>query len=225
MKKLNINHMIDHTNLKQDVISKDIDRLMAEADEYGFHSICISPVWVLYAKKRMEEKKYNFKICTVIGFSLGQNTTDTKAFEAKKAIEDGADELDFVANVSFIKEKNIDALENELRLIRSITRGYNIKLIIETSLLTNQEKILITDLIVKSDFDFVKTATGLAKGGATVEDIKLLHDIVGDDFGIKASGGIKTYNQALELVNAGATRIGTSNGIAIAKGKKGKENY
>ncbi len=221
----NVNKYIDHTNLKQDIVSKDIDDLIAQAKEYEFHSVCINPAWIQYARKIIDEQKLDTKICTVIGFYLGQSTTETKAFEAMDAIRKGADELDFVVNVSLIKERRLEELNAQLKMMRQATLGKEIKLIIETSLLSDEEKVLITKMLIQNQFDFVKTATGLAKGGATVEDIKLLKSVAQDQIRIKASGGIKTLEQATDLINAGADRIGTSNGIPIAKGTEGKNDY
>lgn len=221
----NINKYIDHTNLKQDIIGKDIDKLIAEAKEYNFHSICINPAWIAYARKAIDEQQLKTKICTVIGFFLGQSTTETKTFEAMDAVRKGADELDFVVNVSLIKERRLKELNAQLKLMREATNGKEIKLIIESSLLSDEEKILITKMLIEHKFDFVKTATGLAKGGATVEDIKLLKSVAKDKIRIKASGGIKTSEQAKSLIEAGADRIGTSNGIPIAQGTKGKNDY
>ena len=225
--KQNLNNLIDHTNLKNTAVSKDIDKLISEAVEYGFHSVCINPCWVSYARRAIDKLGANVKVLAVIGFSLGQGKTETKVFEAKQAMQDGADELDFLINLSFIKERRLDELNNELKLIREATIGKEIKLIIENGLLDDEEKILITNLILKHNFDFVKTATGFTQGvpGATVEDVTLLKSIVKNKAKVKASGGIKTYDQALSMVKAGADRIGTSNGIAIALGSSGTNDY
>ncbi len=223
----NINHMIDHTNLKNVATSRDIDKLIDEAIQYEFHSVCINPYWVKYARNEIDKKKANVKVLAVIGFSLGQGKSETKVFEAEQAIKDGADELDFLVNLGLVKERRLDELNHELKMIREATRGKEIKLIIENGLLTDEEKVMLSELVVKHEFDFVKTATGFTQGvvGATVEDVALLKKTVGNKARVKASGGIRTQEQALAMIEAGAERIGTSNGIAIALGSDGKNDY
>lgn len=216
--------MIDHTALKADTTTDQIVKLCNEAKEYGFFSVCVNPTWVKRAAEQLQGSEV--KVCTVIGFPLGASTLETKAFETKDAIEKGADEVDMVINIGALKDHNDELVEQDIRAVVEAARGKAlVKVIIETSLLTKEEKVRACKLAVKAGADFVKTSTGFSTGGATVEDIKLMRETVGPDIGVKASGGVRDREGALQMVEAGATRIGASAGIAIVKGEQSNSNY
>lgn len=216
--------MIDHTLLKADANKEQIVKLCEEAKEYGFFSVCVNPTWVARASELL--KGSNVKVCTVIGFPLGANTSETKAFEAKDAIDKGATEVDMVINIGALKDQNDELVENDIRAVVDISQGKAlVKVIIETSLLTEDEKVRACKLAVRAGADYVKTSTGFSTGGATIEDIKLMRKTVGPDIGVKASGGVRDRQGALALVEAGATRIGASSGIAIVKGEQSNSSY
>lgn len=220
----NIANMIDHTALKADTKKEQIIKLCAEAKEYGFFSVCVNPTWVSTAAEEL--KGSAVKVCTVIGFPLGATTSETKAFETKDAIEKGASEVDMVINIGALKDKNDELVEQDIRAVVDAARGKAlVKVIIETSLLSQEEKIRACKLAVKAGADFVKTSTGFSTGGATAEDIKLMRETVGPDIGVKASGGVRDREGALQLVESGATRIGASSGISIVKGEKSNASY
>lgn len=219
----NINEYIDHTLLKRDVLTKEIDQAVNDAIKYKFKGLCIAPFWVSHVQEKLH--KNNVLVVTVIGFPYGQQSARTKAFEAKQAIKDGADELDFIINASKLHEKDQEYLRKELALLRKVTKNKIIKLIIETGLLNKEEKELATKLGVEAGFNFIKTSTAVNTSGATVEDVKLMKKVIDGRAKIKASGGIRTLNQAEELIKAGADRLGTSNGIDIVKGLEGKSSY
>ena len=206
---MDLNLIIDHTLLKATATQAEILKLCLEAKEFKFWSVCVNPVWVKLAKQQ------GVRVCSVVGFPLGANTLAVKVAEAKQAIKDGADELDAVMNLSWLKMGKIADLRHGLKTFVSACRGKIVKIIIETCYLTDKEKILAAKLVKQSGADFVKTSTGFGPSGATVEDVKLLRKVVGPDFGVKASGGIKTREQALAMVKAGANRLGTSSGIEI----------
>ena len=206
------NKFIDHTLLKPDATLAGIKKLCAEAREYDFMSVCVNPFFVPVAKKLLDGS--DVKVCTVIGFPLGANTPYIKAVEAKKAIDDGADEIDMVINVSMAKEHDYEYIENEVRLVREASEGKILKVILETCLLTDDEIIATSKA---AGADFVKTSTGFSKGGATVEAVKLMREAVGPDMGVKASGGIHTRQEMLAMIEAGATRIGASCGVELMK--------
>ncbi len=210
---MNYNKLIDNTLLKPEATAQEIKALCKEAKEYDFMSCCINPHYVSLVKEEL--KGSDVKICTVIGFPLGQNTTETKVFETKKAIEDGADEIDMVINVGALKDHKDDFVENEIREIKKACGDHILKVIIETCLLTEEEKIRACLLSKNAKADFVKTSTGFSKGGATVEDIALMRKTVGNEMGVKASGGVRTHEDMLKMVEAGATRIGTSSGAKL----------
>lgn len=208
--------MIDHTLLKTDTTLVMINKLCEEAKNYNFISVCVNPYWVSIAAKNLIGT--NVKVCTVIGFPLGASTKEVKTFEAKKAIEDGASEIDMVINIGALKSHQYNIVEEDIEAIVEVANGLAlVKVIIETCLLTEDEKILACRLIKKSGADFVKTSTGFNKGGATYEDVKLMRNTVGPDMGVKASGGIRDYEGAMKMIGAGANRIGTSSGIEIVK--------
>ncbi|MEC5268223.1 deoxyribose-phosphate aldolase [Heyndrickxia coagulans] len=209
----NLAAYIDHTLLKPEATEKDILKLTAEAAQYHFASVCINPYWVKLAARELAGT--GVKVCTVIGFPLGATTAETKAFETKKAIGDGADEIDMVINIGALKSGDIEAVEADIRAVVEAAQGKLVKVIIETCLLTNEEKELACRLAVKAGAHFVKTSTGFSTGGATIEDVKLMRQTVGDKAGVKASGGIHTKAEAEAMIEAGATRIGASSGVKI----------
>ncbi|AIM17318.1 deoxyribose-phosphate aldolase [Bacillus sp. X1(2014)] len=220
----NIAGMIDHTLLKADVTKDQIIKLAEEAKEYSFASVCVNPTWVKTAAEAL--KGTNVKVCTVIGFPLGATTPETKAFETKNAIENGATEVDMVINIGALKDKQDDLVEKDIRAVVEAAKGKAlVKVIIETCLLTDEEKKRACELSVKAGADFVKTSTGFSTGGATVEDVRLMRETVGPNIGVKASGGVKSREDAEAMVAAGANRIGASSGVAICKGEVSNSSY
>lgn len=215
MTRENLAKMIDHTNLNPTSTESDIRKLCKEAMEYNFYSVCINPTWVSYAKNILGGS--NIKICTVIGFPLGATTSEIKASETRNAIRNGADEIDMVINIGFLKGPNINIFERDIEMVRKACEKNILKVIIETCLLNEKEKILACQISKKLNTDFVKTSTGFSTKGATIEDIKLMRKILGKGTGIKASGGIKNYQNAVAMINAGANRIGTSKGVSIVE--------
>ncbi|WP_284037404.1 deoxyribose-phosphate aldolase [Neobacillus sp. 114] len=221
----NIARMIDHTLLKPEATKEQIVKLAEEAKEYSFASVCVNPTWVKTAAEILKDTP-DVKVCTVIGFPLGATTSETKAFETKNAIDNGADEVDMVINIGALKDQQDDLVESDIRNVVEAAKGQAlVKVIIETSLLTDEEKKRACELSVKAGADFVKTSTGFSTGGATVEDIRLMRETVGPDIGVKASGGVRSREDALAMVEAGATRIGASSGVAICKGEVSSSNY
>ncbi|NSL50281.1 deoxyribose-phosphate aldolase [Calidifontibacillus erzurumensis] len=216
--------MIDHTALKPETTKEQIVKLCNEAKEYGFFSVCVNPMWVQEASNLLNGT--DVKVCTVIGFPLGANTPETKAFETKNAIDKGATEVDMVINIGALKDKNDDLVEQDIRAVVEAAHGKAlVKVIIETCLLTEEEKVRACKLAVKAGADFVKTSTGFSSLGATVEDVKLMRETVGEQVGVKASGGIRDREFALQLIEAGATRIGASASVAIVKSEKAEADY
>lgn len=221
---MDIAGMIDHTALKPATTKEEIVKLCEEAKEYKFASVCVNPTWVEIASELL--KGTEVKVCTVIGFPLGASTSEVKAFETKDAIAKGATEVDMVINIGALKDENYVLVETDIRAVVEAAKGKALtKVIIETSQLTDQEKIRACELSVKAGADFVKTSTGFSGGGATVEDIALMRKVVGPEIGVKASGGIRDRKAAVAMVEAGATRIGASSGIAIVKGETGTSDY
>ncbi|WP_419516900.1 deoxyribose-phosphate aldolase [Megamonas funiformis] len=209
--------MIDHTLLKTDAQKKDLDKLLLEAKKYNFMSVCVSPIWVKYAAEQLKDT--NVKVCTVIGFPQGATPTEVKVFETKNAIENGATEVDMVIPVGVLKDKDYIAVENDIRAVVEATKSKALtKVIIETCLLTDEEKIMACKLSKSAGADFVKTSTGFSTAGATVKDIRLMRETVGEQMGVKASGGVRSREDADAMIKAGATRIGTSNGVKIVEG-------
>ncbi|TKC19962.1 deoxyribose-phosphate aldolase [Robertmurraya kyonggiensis] len=220
----NIAKYIDHTLLKADAKKDQIETLCQEAKEYNFASVCVNPTWVGLASEMLNGTGVD--VCTVIGFPLGANTPETKAFETKNAIENGATEVDMVINIGALKSGNIELVEKDIRAVVEAAKGKALtKVIIETSLLTDEEKVTACELSVKAGADFVKTSTGFSTGGATVEDIRLMRKVVGPEIGVKASGGVRNAEDANNMIEAGATRIGASSGIAIVKGLTSDSSY
>ena len=214
---MNISSMIDHTLLKADATEDMIEKLCKEALEYNFAAVCVNPYYVKKAKKFLNGS--NVKVATVIGFPLGANTKEVKAFETKKAIEDGADEIDMVINIGALKNKEYDVVKNDINAVVKAANGKAIvKVIIETCLLTKEEKIKACLLSKEAGADYVKTSTGFSTGGATIEDVKLMKETICDAMKIKASGGIRDYETAKAMIEAGASRIGASSSVKIVKG-------
>ncbi|MBM6727470.1 deoxyribose-phosphate aldolase [Megamonas funiformis] len=213
---MNINKLIDHTALKPNTTKDEILKLLDEAKTYDFASVCVNPCWIELAHQKL--KHTDVKVCTVIGFPLGANTTEVKIFEAKDAIEKGAQEIDMVINVAMLKDKEYDYVENEIHQIVEVAKDKAlVKVIIEACLLTDEEKIKACELSQKAGADFVKTSTGFSTGGATVHDVALMRKTVGTDMGVKASGGVHTHEEALAMIEAGANRIGASAGVKLLK--------
>ena len=208
-----LSSLIDHTNLRPDALHSDIEILCKEAIQYKFASVCINPVYVSYAKSILKDE--NPKVCSVVGFPLGADSEEMKYAEARFLIFQGVDEIDMVMNIAFLKERKLDLVKNETKKVVEAADGNCVKVIIETSLLNQDEKALACDIVMESGAAFVKTSTGFSSPGATLEDVRLIKKVVGDRVGIKASGGIKTKNEALKLIEAGSTRIGTSRGVEI----------
>ena len=208
-----LSSLIDHTNLRPDALHSDIEILCKEAIQYKFASVCINPVYVSYAKSILKDE--NPKVCSVVGFPLGADSEEMKYAEARFLIFQGVDEIDMVMNIAFLKERKLDLVKNEIKKVVEAADGNCVKVIIETSLLNQDEKALACNIVMESGAAFVKTSTGFSSSGATLEDVRLIKKLVGDRIGIKASGGIKTKNEALKLIEAGATRIGTSRGVEI----------
>lgn len=207
------NKLIDHTLLKQEAKPEQIISLCNEAKEYDFMSVCVNPAYVPLAAECLAGS--DVKVCTVIGFPLGMNLPKTKVDEARTAINEGADEIDMVINVGMLKAGEDNYVKEEIKLLKEVAGDRVLKVIIETCLLTDEEKVRACTLAKDAGADFVKTSTGFSTGGATAHDIKLMRETVGPDMGVKASGGIRTHEDLLAMVEAGATRIGTSNGTKI----------
>lgn len=220
---MKLNKYIDHTLLKQDATKEQINSLLLEAREYDFASVCVNPCWVSYAKAGLVNS--DVKVCTVVGFPLGATTSAVKAFETKEAIDNGADEIDMVINVGALKSGNKDLVEDDIRAVVEASGDKLVKVIIEACLLTDEEKVLACQLAQKAGADYVKTSTGFSTGGATVPDVKLMRQTVGPDMGVKAAGGARSYEDAVAFIEAGATRIGTSSGVAILKGELANGDY
>lgn len=216
---MNINEHIEHTLLKQDAKLEDFMKLFDEAKKYKFLGVCVNPLYVKLAKENLKDS--NVKVVTVIGFPLGANKTEVKAFETTQAVNDGADEIDMVINVSKLKDKDYDFIVNDIKTVKAACKDKPLKVILETDLLTKDEIKKACELCVEAKADFVKTSTGFVKGGvgAKVEDVKLMFDTV-SPYGlkVKASGGIRDKEAALKMLEAGAERLGTSSGVKIVAG-------
>lgn len=221
---MNYAKLIDHTLLKADAKKEAIVTLCEEAKQHHFASVCVNPAWVETAAQLLHGT--DVAVCTVIGFPLGANTPETKAFEASDAIGKGATEVDMVINIGALKDGNDELVERDIRAVTEEAKGKALtKVIIETSLLTEEEKVRACKLAVKAGADFVKTSTGFSTGGATVEDIALMRRTVGPSIGVKASGGVRDFAGMDAMVQAGATRIGTSSGVALISGQAAKTDY
>ncbi|MEH7391725.1 deoxyribose-phosphate aldolase [Bacillus sp. JJ1474] len=220
----NVAGMIDHTLLKADATKEQIEKICAEAKEYQFASVCINPAWVKFSSQLLSGT--DVKVCTVIGFPLGASTPETKEFETKNAIENGATEVDMVINIGALKSGDHELVERDIRAVVNAAKGKALtKVIIETSLLSEEEKVRACEISVKAGADFVKTSTGFSTGGATVEDIALMRKTVGPNIGVKASGGVRSAEDAQKMIQAGATRIGASSGAAIVNGLTSDSDY
>ncbi|MBV7391829.1 MULTISPECIES: deoxyribose-phosphate aldolase [Enterococcus] len=217
---MELNRMIDHTLLKADATKAEVLKIIEEAKKYRFYSVCLNPTWVELAAKELKGEPV--AVCTVIGFPLGANTTATKAFEANDAIENGADEVDMVINIGALKDQDYDKVQKDIEAVVAVAKDKAlVKVIIETSLLNHEEKIKASQLAKVAGADFVKTSTGFSTGGATIDDVKLMRATVGPEMGVKASGGIHNAEEALAMIEAGATRLGASSGVAIMNGLSG----
>lgn len=218
-----INRYIDHTLLKPESTQTQIDKLIAEAVEYQFASVCVNPTWVSYAAKALKGTEVN--VCTVIGFPLGANTSSVKAFETKDAVANGADEIDMVINIGQLKSGQYDAVEADIRAVVEASGDKLVKVIIETCLLTDGEKVKACQLAIAAGADYVKTSTGFSTAGANIADVTLMRKTVGPNIGVKAAGGTRSYADAEAFIKAGATRIGTSAGVAIVNGETANSSY
>lgn len=218
---MKLNKYIDHTLLKPEATKTQIENLCKEAIKYDFASVCVNPTYVAYCAKLL--KNSDVKVCTVIGFPLGSNTTETKVFETKNAIENGADEIDMVINIGALKDKNYNFVKEDIESVVKAANSKLVKVILETCLLTEEEVKEACKLSQEAKADYVKTSTGFSKSGASVEMVKIMYDTVHDTMKVKASGGVRTYDDAIKMIEAGASRIGTSNGVGIVTGHEGKD--
>ena len=218
-----MNQFIDHTLLKPDSTSADIEKLCHEAIKYKFATVCVHPHFVSLAKEHLTES--NVKVCTVIGFPLGQNTTETKIFEAENAIENGADEIDMVINVSWLKDKQYQKLKEEISRLKKSVGNRILKVIIEISLLTDDEIAKVSQIVSDAGADFIKTSTGFGAHGATLEAVKIMKANISPQTQIKASGGIRDFDTAKQYIDLGINRLGTSSGVEIVEGKTSDKNY
>ncbi|WP_458701032.1 deoxyribose-phosphate aldolase [Sulfurospirillum sp. 1307] len=219
----NLAKYIDHTLLKQDANIEDIKELCSQAKKYDFFSVCVNSCYVKDAKEFL--KGSEVKVCSVVGFPLGAISTKAKAYEAKCAIEDGASEIDMVINVGWVKSDRFDLVKDDIKALRDTCKGITLKVILETALLNESEIRKVCEISKDLKADFVKTSTGFSTRGASLEDIKIMKSVVKDEVNIKASGGIRSYEKAKEMIEAGASRLGTSSGIAIINGEISKESY
>ena len=213
---MDINKYIDHTTLNAMAQKEEIKKLCDEAKEYKFYSVCVNGSNVAYAYEQVKDS--DVKVAAVVGFPLGAMSMEAKIFESKKAIEDGASEIDMVINIGALKDKDYDYVEKEISEIKKEIGNNILKVIIETCYLTDDEKIKACELSVAAKADFVKTSTGFGTGGATFEDVKLMKEVVGNKAQVKASGGVKNFKTVKKYIELGATRLGTSSGIEIIKG-------
>ncbi len=214
----NLARMIDHTLLKPDATQQEVAQLCFEARKYGFASVCVNPTWVSLCTELL--KGSSVKVCTVIGFPLGATSSETKAFETETAIKQGATEIDMVINIGALKARDLETVARDIRGVVNAAhpRGAIVKVIIETVLLTDEEKTIASLISKEAGADFVKTSTGFAGGGATTHDVALMRKAVGPEMGVKASGGVRTFEDAESMIKAGATRIGASAGVKIIQG-------
>ncbi|WP_068776786.1 deoxyribose-phosphate aldolase [Paenibacillus sp. FJAT-26967] len=221
---MNIAAMIDHTLLKADATREEVAKLTEEAKKYGFVSVCVNPAWVAFSAEQL--KGTEVKVCTVIGFPLGATTPAVKAFETQDAIANGATEVDMVINIGALKAKDNELVEKDIRAVVEAAKGKAlVKVIIETCLLTDEEKVRACELAVQAGADFVKTSTGFSTGGATREDIALMRKTVGAGVGVKASGGVRSLEDVNGMIEAGASRIGASSGVKIIEGGTSTSSY
>lgn len=210
--------IIDYAVLNADTASDDVDRACQEARKYRFTTVCVNPSYVLLAAKLLHGA--GMKVCAVVGFPLGASISTVKAIEARNALLNGADEIDMVLNIGALKSGESELVDEEVQMVRNVTDGHMLKVILETCLLTREEKVKACEIAINRGVNFIKTSTGFSKGGATIDDIKLIRKVVGIEMGVIASGGIETAEQAYILLEAGATRIGTSRAVEIVSGDK-----
>lgn len=220
---MELNKYIDHTLLKADAKEYQIKELCNQAREYNFASVCVNPNYVALCAELLKDS--DVKVCTVIGFPLGSNTSITKAFETKNAIENGADEIDMVINVSALKDGKYELVLEDIKSVVEAANGKLVKVILETCLLTDDEIVMACKLSMFAKANFVKTSTGFSTGGATEHHVKLMYETVSPNLLVKASGGVRTYEDAMKMIEAGASRIGTSNGVTIMTKKEGTNSY
>ncbi|WP_312248591.1 deoxyribose-phosphate aldolase [Streptococcus parasuis] len=220
---MKLNKYIDHTILKPETTQEQVEKILSEAKEYDFASVCVNPTWVSLAAESLKDS--DVKVCTVIGFPLGANTSAVKAFETKDAIANGADEIDMVINVGALKAGNDALVLDDIKAVVDASGDKLVKVIIEACLLTDNEKVRACQLSKEAGADYVKTSTGFSTGGATVADVALMRKTVGPDMGVKASGGARSYEDAIAFIEAGASRIGASSGVAIMNGAQADGDY
>ena len=220
---MKLNKYIDHTILKPETTQEQVEKILAEAKEYDFASVCVNPTWVALAAESLKDS--DVKVCTVIGFPLGANTPAVKAFETKDAISNGADEIDMVINIGALKTGNYDLVLEDIKAVVEASGDKLVKVIIEACLLTDDEKVKACQLSQEAGADYVKTSTGFSTGGATVADVALMRKTVGPAMGVKASGGARSYEDAIAFIEAGASRIGASSGVAIMNGAQADGDY
>ncbi len=220
---MQINKFIDHTILKATATKDDVRKICEEAIQYDFKSVCINPANVAYAKELLEDS--DVLVCTVIGFPLGANTKEIKALETLDAIKNGADEIDMVINVGKAKEHDFEYIEEEIKLVVASAAGKTVKVIIETCYLTDEEKVECCKAALNAKATFVKTSTGFGTGGATAQDVRLMRETVKEEMGVKASGGVRSLEDLEAMVEAGASRIGASSGVAIMQNSVSKSDY
>ena len=220
---MKLNKFIDHTILKPETTQEQVEKILSEAKEYDFASVCVNPTWVSLAAESLKDS--DVKVCTVIGFPLGANTSAVKAFETEDAIANGADEIDMVINIGALKAGNDALVLDDIKAVVDASGDKLVKVIIETCLLTDDEKVRACQLSKEAGADYVKTSTGFSTGGATVADVALMRKTVGPDMGVKASGGSRSYEDAIAFIEAGASRIGASSGVAIMNGAQADGDY
>lgn len=221
---MKLERFIDHTLLKPDTTVEDIKKICEEAKEYNFFSVCINPSYVKLSKELLDGSET--KVCTVIGFPLGATTSEVKSFETKDAINNGADEVDMVINIGALKSGDYDLVKEDIKAVVDAADGQAlVKVIIESALLTSDEIMTASKLSKEAGADFVKTSTGFNGGGATEEAVALMRMTVGEDLGVKASGGIRSREDALKMIEKGATRLGASSGVKIIQGEKSNSEY
>lgn len=215
---------IDHTLLKPEATAEQIDALCAEAKEHTFYSVCVNTSWVRRCARNLQGTPV--KVCAVVGFPLGAMSGRSKNFETRHAIEDGAREIDMVINVGALKSRDFKAVEEDIKWVRrACTRNVILKVIIETALLSDDEKVLVCQIAKNAGADFVKTSTGFSHHGATVADVRLMRRTVGPKMGVKAAGGVRSFADAVDMIKAGATRLGTSSGVKIVRGETVEGGY
>jgi len=220
---MEINKLIDHTYLKAFGTKDDIDTILEEAITYDFKSVCLNPSWITYAVESL--KKTDVLVCTVIGFPLGANTTETKVYETTDALKKGAHEIDMVLNIGWVKDQQFDRVKAEIEAVREASRGVTLKVILETCYLEEKEIEKASEAAIEAGADFIKTSTGFGTGGATASDVALMKRIAGESRGVKASGGVKTIDDLNAMVEAGATRIGASSGAKLMQGLSSDSEY